>query len=195
MAVNPGNESLLRIGLRTKMMVAFVVLTLLVAMVIVSIEQYYVRKTLVRQTTDQGKAIADTIEATAGYYVLFGLTDDLKKIVEDLKKNPAVEYVDFASVDGKALAGSAPTVPPIVAAHPLAHGSVADEAARFFAVPFYESKADAENPNTKPKGYFRLLISDEQARKTVADLWQLSFSVTLLALIVAVAFAYLASRF
>ncbi len=97
MSVNSGNETLLKIGLRTKFMAAFVVLVLLVAVLIVSVEQVYIRGTLIKQSTDQGKAIADTIEATAGYYVLFGLTDDLRKIVEDLKRNPAVEYVDFAT--------------------------------------------------------------------------------------------------
>jgi methyl-accepting chemotaxis protein len=195
MSVNSGHETLLKIGLRTKFMAAFVVLVLLVAVMIVSIEQVYVRGTLIKQTTDQGKAIRDTIEATAGYYVLFGLTDDLRKIVDDLKRNPAVEYVDFAAVDGKPLAASAPAVPPIVAAHLLGRNAIADESARFFAVPFYESKADADNPASKPKGYFRLVMGDAQARKTVADLWRLSIGITMAALIVAIVFAYLASRF
>src|SRR5260370_28169522 len=43
---------------------------------------------------------------------------------------------------------------------------VADEGARFFAVPFYESKADADNAASKPKGYFRLVMSDAQARRS-----------------------------
>ena len=33
---------------------------------------------MIQQTVEQGSAIARAIEATAGYYVIFGLTDDLK---------------------------------------------------------------------------------------------------------------------
>jgi len=68
-----------------------------VAAFIVGGEQYQVRQSLTEQTIAQGNAIADAVEATAGYYVLFGLTDDLKKIISDLKaKNASIDYVDLS---------------------------------------------------------------------------------------------------
>jgi len=189
-----GKESLVGVGLRAKFIAAFVLLTLLVAVMIVGIEQYNVRRALIAQTTDQGRAISQTIEATAGYYVLFGLNDDLKKIVEDLKKNRSVEYADFTTADGKPVAASGPALPPEVAAHPLGHASVDDAAARFFSVPFYETKADAGNPAARPKGYFRLLVNDTQAQAAVSGLWRLNVFITLMATLVAVLLAFVAAR-
>src|SRR4051794_853635 len=100
-------------GLRSKFILAFAIQTIIVAVMIVSIEQYRVRQTIVAQTIEHGTAIASTIDSTAGYYVLFGLNDDLKKIVEDLRRNPSVEYADFTGSDGKPLAASSPIVPPV----------------------------------------------------------------------------------
>src|SRR5437879_8617118 len=71
-----------RFGLRPKFIAAFAVQTIVIALLIVVIEQVRVRRSMVQQVTDQGAAIASTIESTAGYYVLFGLTDDLHKIVD-----------------------------------------------------------------------------------------------------------------
>jgi methyl-accepting chemotaxis protein len=190
-----GNDALVRVGLRTKFIAAFVILTLVVAISIVGFEQYSVRKALIQETTEQGRAISQTIEATAGYYVLFGLNDDLKKIVEDLKKNRSVEYADFTGADGKPLAASSPAVPPLVAAHALGHKSISDDDLRFFAVPFYETKADADNPEAKPKGYFRLLVNDTEAQAAVGRLWRTNVGITLFATLAAIALAFLAARF
>src|ERR1041384_5365221 len=98
---SPRPMSQTKFGLRSKFITAFVVQTIIVALLIVVIEQVRVRRTMTQQTIDQGAAIANTIEATASYYVLFGLTDDLHNIVVDLAKNPAVSYADFTSADGK----------------------------------------------------------------------------------------------
>ena len=84
-------------GLRWKFIAAFAGLTIVIALLIVAIEQVRVRRSMTQQTVDQGAAIASTIESTAGYYVLFGLTDDLHKIVDDLMKNASVSYTDFTS--------------------------------------------------------------------------------------------------
>jgi methyl-accepting chemotaxis protein len=184
-----------RAGLRSKFMMAFAVQTLVIVLIIILIEQYSVRRAIVRQTFLEGSAIATTIESTAGYYVLFGLTDDLKKIVDDFSKDPSVEYADFTDAEGKPLAASSKIVPPAVAAHRMERASVRDEEHLFFGVPFFESKTDAENPAAKPKGYFRLLVNRRQADEAVRSLWRTNALVTLLALALSVVLSALASRF
>src|SRR5947209_8379134 len=101
-----------RVGLRPKFIGAFAAVTVIMAIIVVTAVQWRVRRSINEQTLAQGQAIADTVKATAGYYVLFGLTDDLKNIIADLRqKNPSIEYVDFTSADGKPLASSAPAPP------------------------------------------------------------------------------------
>ncbi|MBV9494844.1 MAG: methyl-accepting chemotaxis protein [Acidobacteria bacterium] len=184
-----------RFGLRSKFILAFALQTIVVAVLIVSIEQYRVRRAIVQQTIEQGKAVATTIESTAGYYVLFGLNDDLKKIVDDLKHNRSVDYADFVGSDGKPLAASTDKIPPIVTTKKLGHTRVFDEANRLFIVPFFESKTDAENPEAKPKGYFRLLVNDKMAEAALNELRMWNIGITLFALILAVVLAMLSSRF
>src|SRR5688500_19730147 len=104
-----------RAGMRTKFILAFAVQTILIAVCIVLVQQWLVRRAMQRQTIEQGRAIANTVDATAGYYVLFGLTDDLKNITTDLQKNSSIEYADFVGADGAMLAGTAATIPPAIA--------------------------------------------------------------------------------
>lgn len=77
MLVGGQKENEVRVGLRSKFIGAFAVQTLLVALLILGIQQYLVRRAMIRQTVEQGDAIAKTIRSTAAYYVIFGLTDDL----------------------------------------------------------------------------------------------------------------------
>src|SRR3990170_5168869 len=93
-------------GMRTKFIVAFAVQTIVIAVCIVLVQQWLVRRAMERQTVDQGRAIANTIDATAAYYVLFGLTDDLKNITTDLKRNASIAYADFVGADGGVLAAT-----------------------------------------------------------------------------------------
>ena len=77
-----------RYGIRTKFVVAFALLTFVVAVLIVGIEHYRFRRAMADQTSSHGAAIADTVASTAGYYVAVGLTADLKKIVLDPREEP-----------------------------------------------------------------------------------------------------------
>src|ERR1043165_3598720 len=163
--VRPMSRS--RFGLRWKFITAFAGLTIVIALLIVSIEQYRVRRSMTQTTIDQAAAIANTIESTAGYYVLFGLTDDLHKIVDDLAKNAAVSYTDFTDASGKVLAANVKEVPPEVASpglgNPRANADVRaakGEPMHLFVVPFFET----HDANAKPKGYFRLLVNERQAQ-------------------------------
>jgi len=98
-------------GLRAKFVAAFAIQAALIALTILLVQQWLVRRAMIEQTLEQGRAIATSVESTAGYYVLFGLTDDLKNIIGDLKRNPSIQYADFVSGEGKILAATAPAPP------------------------------------------------------------------------------------
>src|SRR5205085_6073323 len=98
------------------------------------------------QTLEQGRAIARTVEATAPYYVIFGLTSDLTNIVRDLKRNPSIEYADFVDADGNPLARSTAVAPFALttSGRPLAATDGVDlgDGSHLFIVPFRDN-ADA----------------------------------------------------
>ena len=177
-----------RIGLRPKFIGAFAAVTIVIALIIVGAVQWRVRRAIDEQTLAQGRAIADTVKATAGYYVLFGLTDDLKKIIADLRKgNQTIEYADFETADGKPLATSAAEPP---APLPKTSGELRgknNELLYLFIVPFTDDAGAS-------KGFFRLVINHRQADAVSRQLLTTEIIVTLLALAIAVALAYLAAR-
>lgn len=177
-----------RIGLRPKFIGAFAAVTIVIALIIVGAVQWRVRRAIDEQTLAQGRAIADTVKATAGYYVLFGLTDDLKKIIADLRKgNQTIEYADFETADGKTLATSAAEPP---APLPKTSGELRgknNELLYLFIVPFTDDAGAS-------KGFFRLVINHRQADAVSRQLLTTEIIVTLLALAIAVALAYLAAR-
>jgi methyl-accepting chemotaxis protein len=182
------SQSFGSLGLRPKFVGTFIFITLVVASVIVVGEQFQVRRSLADQTVAQGHAIADAVEATAGYYVLFGLTDDLKKIIGDLKaKNPSIDYVDFITAEGKPLAASG-----------TAPGGIEKITARETAIDNAEGREHlfvrSFNEGDKTKGYFRMLMNESQARTAGNKLILSGVVVTLIALALAALFALVASR-
>jgi methyl-accepting chemotaxis protein len=182
-------------SLRTKLILAFAAQALIVAILIVTMEQYRVRRAVTAQTVQQGAAIAHTIESTAAYYVLFGLTDDLKKIVDDLRTIESVSYADFMSGEGRVLAASGKTVPPVLAEEALGRTpsvrnvTIGEETLHFFVVPFFESKEAAANLTVRPKGYFRLLVNESDAHKAVRSLRATNVGITLAAMAIGVLMA------
>jgi len=191
------NQNAARVGIRSKFVGTYAALTIVVALLILGLQQMFVRRAMIRQTVEQGAAIARTVEATAGYYVIFGLTDDLKNIVADLGKSDSVEYADFLDGNGKVLAATKPDVPGVLKDRKPAreNGARAGEELHIYAVPFYETKADAANPAAKPKGYFRLLMNESQAQTALASLRNWSAAIVVLALVAASLLAWGASRF
>ena len=177
-----------RIGLRPKFIGAFAAVTIVIALIIVSVVQWRVRRAIDDQTLAQGQAIADTVKATAGYYVMFGLVDDLKKIIVDLRqRNPSIEYADFTTIDGHTLATSAAAPPVPLQKAPGALRGPNGELLHLFIVPFADEAGVT-------KGYFRLLVNHRQADAVSRQLLATEIGVTLLALAIAVALAYLAAR-
>jgi methyl-accepting chemotaxis protein len=186
-----------RVGLRSKFVGAFATQIIVVTLLLLGIQQVLVRRAMIEQTVEQGAAIARAIEATAGYYVIFGLTDDLKNIASDLGRSPSVSYAEFLDGNGKILAASSPEVPPALANRKpqREHGQLAGTGQHIYTVPFYETKADAANPNAKAKGYFRLLMNESQAEKAATSLRRWNTAITGLVLLLASILAWFASRF
>jgi methyl-accepting chemotaxis protein len=198
--LDTSNERTVAFGLRGQLTLAFAVLTLIMAVLILGVEQYRIVQTARQETVDRGRAISDTVEATAGYYVLFGLTDDLKSILSDLTANKSIEYADFLNAEGVPLAQSAKNPPAAVAAQKLAVSdgtrlpTAAGESLHLFVAPFFESKAQAAVLGAKPKGYFRLVMNEHQAQAAIRTMWLTNIGVTALALALAIALAMVGSR-
>src|SRR5688500_14130794 len=190
-------QGAVRAGMRTKFIVAFAVQTIVIAVAIVLLQQWLVRRAMERQTVDQGRAIANTVDSTASYYVLFGLTDDLKNITTELKRNTSIEYADFIGADRAILAATDPAVPDIVGNAPVrkTDGLAVGGGLHYFIVPFFESRADATNPAALSRGYFRLLTNDKHATNAIADLQKWTIGTVVGALALSIALAYFAATF
>ena len=183
-----GDFASLRSGLRAKFIAALALQTLIVILMIVGFEQWRVRATLRDQTIDHARGIANTIGSTAGYYVMFGLTDDLRKIAGDLRANPSVEYADFLSGDGKLLAATSASTPAGLTREPGRTDlrGPQGEPRHLFVVPFRDGSII--------KGYFRLLVNERQADAAARTLRWTNIGVAILALLVAAVLAWFASR-
>ena len=197
MLVGNQNETGARLGLRARFVIAFALLALAVAVPLVIVQQWLVRRAMIRQTIEQGSAIADAVHATAGYYVMFGLTDDLRKIVTDIGKNASVEYAEFLDAGGKVLAATAPQAPDGVKGRVLEREDGVEVTRRglhIYTRPFFETPED-EKKGVKPKGYFRLLMNESQATSAIGRLLNWNIGTTLLVLLGAGGLAWLASRY
>lgn len=177
-----------RIGLRSKFILALALQTVVIAALIVGIEQWVVRRAIRQQTVGQGEGIARTVGYTASYYVLFGLTDDLQKIVSQLKQNPEVDYADFITADGRVLAASGPRPRVRLTRDVQRTDTIGEngEPLHMFVVPFTEGGAT--------KGFFRLVINEREGVAAARTLRWTNVAVTFLVLIVAIPLAWLASR-
>jgi methyl-accepting chemotaxis protein len=191
MAVENQSDAGVRFGLRSKFVAAFATATVLIALLLLLLQQVLVRRAMIRQTVEQGSAITHAIEATAGYYVIFGLTDDLKGIVSKLANNPSVEYAEFRDGTGKVLAASKAELPATLLNRALRpeEGALVGENHHVYTVPFYEGTATGT-----PKGYFRLLMNESQAQTALASLWTWNLGITALVLALASVLAWFASK-
>jgi methyl-accepting chemotaxis protein len=189
------NETSSRLGLRPKFVGAVALQTIIVAVLILALQQVMVRRAMIAQTVEQGNAIAQTIRSTAGYYVIFGLTDDLHKIAADLGRNSSVEYAEFTDANGKVLAATKPATPAELQNRPLRRerGTLVGDGHHIYTEPFYENATD-EKAGVKPKGYFRLLMNENAAREALSNMRRWSAGLIVLVLLAASALAWLVSR-
>jgi methyl-accepting chemotaxis protein len=188
-----------RFGIRAKFVVAFALLTLVSALIIVGIDHYRLRGTIRSLTLEQAGAIADTVQSTGGSYVSAALDSYLQKITDDLAKNPSVQYVDFVAADGRVMAHSGAQPPAEVTAQQLGVKrqqvdlNVGQQGGQvrlhLFIVPFFEGSSD----NQHPRGWFRLLVNDRRADEVTRAMWTTNVLVVIIAIIIAVGLAVLAS--
>ncbi|HVE72086.1 MAG TPA: HAMP domain-containing methyl-accepting chemotaxis protein [Thermoanaerobaculia bacterium] len=190
-------ESGARLGLRAKFVLAFALQALGIAIPLVVVQQWLVRRAMINQTVEQGAAIADTIATTAGSYVIVGVTDELNKIVVDLAKNPSVEYAEFLSASGRVLAATEKQQAEGLAGRVLEYENGVEMTRRGMHVytrPLYATAEDAQR-RAAPKGYFRLLMNESQASGAIRSLLTWNLLTTLLVLVGASVLAFLASRY
>lgn len=191
-----------RLRLRGKFILAVTLLVLFITLLIVAFEIWSVRRTVVQQTITSGSTMANTIAATAGYYVIFDLTDDLNAMIADVSRNRDVEYADFVSADGVVLASTkGKTIPNALKRAPLTarpYDGVGDESGEqlyLFTRPFFESREEATQPNAKPRGFFRVAINESYVRSALNRILWTSLLITLLAIAISVVLAAAGSRF
>src|SRR5437764_8791079 len=184
-----------RFGIRAKFVVAFALLTLISALIIVGIDHYRLRGMIRTLTMEQAAAIADTVQSTGGSYVSAALDSYLQKIADDLSKNPSVQYVDFVAADGRVMAHSGAQPPAEVTSQQLGVKrqqvdiTVGQQRLHLFVVPFFEGSSD----NQHPRGWFRLLVNDRRAEEVTRAMWTTNVLVVIIAIIIAVGLAVLAS--
>ncbi|MCM2315704.1 MAG: hypothetical protein NDJ92_11210, partial [Thermoanaerobaculia bacterium] len=181
-------------GLRSKFVLSAFLLTLLITLVIVGFQLRVVQGTMNDQTAHQGASIADTIASTSGYYVTFGLVDDLAAILADLEKNPTVEYADFLATDGSILAatkkGKLPAgIDAKVPSAPQAREVTLQngKSGSIFLRPFYESREIT--PGMEPRGCFRLVVNNSEAQAAFRKMTWINLLVALGAIAIAMILA------
>lgn len=184
-----------RFGIRAKFVVAFALLTLVSALIIVGIEHFRLRGTIRALTLEQAGAIADTVQSTGGSYVSAALDSYLQKITDDLSKNPSVQYADFVAADGRVMAHSGAQPPAEVTSQQLGIKRQQTEIGsgkqrlHLFVIPFFEGASDSAHP----RGWFRLLVNERRADEVTSAMWTTNILVMILAIVVAVGLAVLAS--
>jgi methyl-accepting chemotaxis protein len=190
-----------RLTVRHKFFIGVTLLTVAGALLTVAIARYNVRKTVSEQTAAQSAALADTVAATSAYYVVFGLADDLRSIVGELARNPAVEYADFITADGTVLAATnrenlpvdynvAPRVNrPVDRVASGASGSL------YLSVrPIFESAEDAAAPDATPRGFFRIALNESSAERALRNLALTNFAIIAGGLLIGLVLSALAAR-
>jgi len=98
--------------MRPKLVLTFALQTIVVAFLIIAIEQWRVRSEIRQQTLEHAQALATTVGAASGNAVRTGRNDDLRDIINGLRKNPSIEYADFLAPGGTVIAASQPVPPP-----------------------------------------------------------------------------------
>ncbi|HSN67720.1 MAG TPA: methyl-accepting chemotaxis protein, partial [Thermoanaerobaculia bacterium] len=187
-------------NLRTKFIFALALQTLLVAVVLVLMGQWGVRRAVREQLSERGEAIADAIQSTSSYYVLFGLTDDLRPIVKDLAARPTIEYADFVSASGEVLVASDPARRPAAFASAPTRATALSAVSRaadgrrlhLFVRPLMQPAEDGAA--AQPGGWFRLALNDRAVRDAIGRAFWFNLAGLGIALAAGLTIAFLGSR-
>jgi methyl-accepting chemotaxis protein len=182
----PSELSSYRIGLRPKFVLAFVLQTIVIAVLIVGLEQWRVRNTFQDELLTRAEGLARTVALASDNAAKNGRVDELRAVAENVKSRPWIEYADFAAADGRILAASQGALP---AGTTLTAGRTDLRAANgdplhLFVIPLANGSAS-----------FRLVASERDVSTVLGQLRWTNLGVVLLALVVAIGLASLWSRF
>lgn len=177
-----------RFGLGLKFVLAFALQTVVVALLIIGLEQWRVRATIRDELVSRAEALAGTVVVASDNAVKSGRIDELRAVAVDLKTLSWIDYADFVAADGKTLAaaGTPPTGISLTAGRTDLQDTNGD-LFHLFVVPL---SGDATN-----RTYFRLVANERDAMSVARQLGWSNVVVALLALFVAAGLAAIASRF
>ena len=100
-----------RVGLRPKFILAFVVQTVVIALLIVGFVQWRVRNLFHDQLITRAEGIARTVAVASDNAMKNGRADELRPVADDIKARAWIDYADFVAADGKIVARSQGTPP------------------------------------------------------------------------------------
>jgi methyl-accepting chemotaxis protein len=174
-----------RVGLRPKLVLAFVLQTIVIALLIVAFEQWRVRTLFREQLLTRAEGIARTVAVATRQAVKNGRVDELRPVVDDVKSRVWIDYADFVGANGQLLAASQGTLP---AGMTLTPGrtelrSANGDDLHLFVLPVGND------------GYFRLVANEREAMGMVRQLRWSNLGAALLAILIAIGLASLGSRF
>jgi methyl-accepting chemotaxis protein len=172
-----------RIGLRPKFVLAFVLQTIIIALLIVGLEQWRVRTLFREQLLTRAEGIARTVAVATGEAVKNARTGELRPVADDVKARPWIDYADFVAADGRILAasGAAPSGLRLTTGRTDLRNAQGDDL-HLFVLPIAGG------------GYFRLVANEREAIAMVRQLRWSNLAVALLALVVAIGLASIGSR-
>jgi methyl-accepting chemotaxis protein len=196
MSATSENNQGVRVGLRSKIVIAFAAQAIIIALLLVTIEQYLIRRAMKAQILQQGTALARTIELTVSDDVVFGVTDRLQRVAADLAKDPSVAYAEFLDANGKALATTGP-VPQVLTGRAIAReqGTLVGEKLHVYTVPFYASAEEAAKKDAKHSGAFRMLLNESKVDEAIQTMRGWNALATAVSLLAATILAWFASRY
>jgi len=173
-----------RIGLRPKFVLAFVLQTIVIALLIVGLEQWRVRTLFREQLLTRAEGIARTVAIATGDEVKNARIDELRPVADDVKSRPWIDYADFVAADGRVLtaSGTAPSGLTLTPGRSDLRGANGDDL-HLFVLPVSSG------------GHFRLVANEREAIAMMQQLRWSNLAVALLALGVAVGLASIGSRF
>jgi methyl-accepting chemotaxis protein len=173
-----------RIGLRPKFVLAFVLQTIVIALLIVGLEQWRVRALFREQLLTRAEGIARTVAIATGDAVKNARVDELRPVADDVKSRPWIDYADFVAADGRILtaSGTAPAGLTLTVGRTELRGANGDDLHLFVLA-------------VSSGGYFRLVANEREAIAMVEQLRWSNLAVALLALGVAIGLASIGSRF
>jgi len=107
------------LSLRTKFRWGVFSLLAVLALLLMVLLTLIAKNRLEDQARKQGRTLAKTIATSSGYYVLFGLEDNLRDIIKTAELDDSVEFVEFLDIRGNAIAQSEnkAKMPPSFAEH------------------------------------------------------------------------------